>query len=65
MQKKSVNGVLMSKSEQACQYLIKDTEELLEHFDSLNSNLPSATRQCRGAQAYWPGHGPDRLGNLF
>lgn len=35
----------MSKAEQAFQYSIKDAEELLEHFDALNSNPPPANAE--------------------
>lgn len=35
----------MSKAEQAFQYSIKDAEELLEHFDSLNANPPPANAE--------------------
>lgn len=35
----------MSKAEQAFQYSIKDAEELLEHFDSLNGNPPPANAE--------------------
>lgn len=35
----------MSKAEQAFQYSIKDAEELLEHFDSLNGKPPPANAE--------------------
>ncbi|WP_313243081.1 hypothetical protein [Stutzerimonas nitrititolerans] len=37
----------MSKAEQAFQYSIKDAEELLEHFDSLNANPPPANAEMK------------------
>lgn len=50
----------MSLAKATFQYSIKDAEELLEHFDSLNNQPPLANaEQTSGAR-----HGSYRMGDL-
>lgn len=52
----------MSRALQSFEYGIKDAEELLAHFDAINTNPPAG--QCGGFEACWPSDGAHGMGNV-